>query len=74
MDFAMLPIARVRGRAFLASAVVLASGALALGQTESVIRTFQGQPGKDGYYPEGSALALDSAGNLCGTTAYYGGG
>ncbi len=52
MDFATLPIAEARRHSFLASAVLLARGALAFSQTETVIHTFQSQAGKDGYYPE----------------------
>jgi uncharacterized repeat protein (TIGR03803 family) len=73
VDLAMFKILQA-WRTFLASVVLLASGALSFGQTETVIYSFQGQPGKDGYYPENSALVLDSAGNLYGTTTYGGGG
>jgi uncharacterized repeat protein (TIGR03803 family) len=54
-------------------ALVLASSAIAFCQTESVIYTFQGQAGNDGYFPEFTPLVLDSAGNLYGTTSYGGG-
>src|ERR1700683_4987557 len=74
MDSAAFRISKVGRRAFLSPAVLLASVTLAFCQTETVIYTFQGQHGQDGYYPESSALVLDNAGNLYGTTTYGGGG
>jgi len=47
---------------------------VAFGQTETVIYTFQGQPGNDGYYPGSFPLLLDGSGNLYGMTTYGGGG
>ena len=69
--FAMTPVWRLP---LLAAVLVLASSASVFGQTETVIYTFQGQAGNDGYYPEFNPLVPDKAGNLYGTTTYGGGG
>lgn len=58
----------------LTAALALLGGAAAFGQTETVLYTFQGQAGNDGYFPEIYPLVLDTAGNLYGTTTYGGGG
>jgi hypothetical protein len=52
--------------------MVIGAGASALGQTETVLHTFEA--GDDGYYPEITPLVLDRAGNLYGTTTHGGGG
>ena len=59
-------------RAALIAALMCASAAIAVGQTESVLHVFQA--GSDGYFPESYPLVLDSAGNVYGTTTYGGGG
>ena len=57
MEARKLAFTPVWGYPLLLSALVSAGGPLASGQTESVLYTFQGQPGNDGYYPEITPLA-----------------
>ena len=72
MDFAVPSLPRGMVGRVLTAAMLLAVNAVAFGQTESILYTFQGQP--DGYYPESTQLVLGTAGNLYGTTTYGGGG
>jgi uncharacterized repeat protein (TIGR03803 family) len=56
----------------LVAALLLATAAIAAGQTEYILHAFQA--GNDGYFPETYPVVLDSAGNVYGTTTYGGGG
>jgi len=70
-SFTSLLIRNGRRQAMVA-ALLCGGAAMAAGQTENILHAFQA--GSDGYFPEFYPVAVDSAGNVYGTTTYGGTG
>ncbi len=51
---AIIPVCQI---ALLAITLMIVGGASAIGQTETMLYTFRGQAGNDGYFPEINSLA-----------------
>ncbi len=74
MDDRTSIVTPARRRPCLLAVLLSATSFLVFGQTETILYTFQGPAGNDGYFPQSAPLVLGRAGNLYGTTTYGGGG